>query len=102
LDIIEFTIKISKKKPNRISLHLQIRSVKNTFFQLGDLPFKNLLPDSLIQAIHQSGDIRSTVFTPLLILKAFIFQVFSPTGSCKEAVAHILMSGSISTVLPIQ
>jgi hypothetical protein len=79
------------KKSNRISLRLQIRSVKNAFFQVGDLPFKNLLPDSLIQAIHQSGNARSTVFTPLLTLKAFLFQVLSPTGSCKEAVAHILM-----------
>lgn len=79
------------KKSNRISLRIQIRSVKNTFFQIGDLPFKNLLPDSLIQAIHQSGNGRSSVFTPLLTLKAFIFQVLSPTGSCKEAVAHILM-----------
>jgi len=79
------------KKSNRISLRLQIRSVKNTFFQVGDLPFKNLLPDSLIQAIHQSGDARSTVYTPLLTLKAFIFQILSPAGSCKEAVAHILM-----------
>jgi hypothetical protein len=53
------------RKSNRISLRLQIRAVKNTFFQLGDLPFKNLLPDSLIQTIHQSGNVRDTVFTPL-------------------------------------
>lgn len=79
------------RNSNRISLRLQIRSVKNAFFQIGDLPFKNLLPDSLLQAIHQSGNVRSTVFTPLLTLKAFLFQVLSPTGSCKEAVAHILM-----------
>jgi hypothetical protein len=79
------------EKSNRISLRLQIRTFKNTFFQVGELPFKDLLPDSLIQAIHQSGSVRSTVFTPLLTIKAFIFQVLSPTGSCKEAVAHILM-----------
>ena len=79
------------KKFNRISLRIQIRSIKNAFFQVGDLPFKNLLPDNLLQEIHQSGNVRSTVFTPLLTLKAFIFQVLSPTGSCKEAVAHILM-----------
>jgi hypothetical protein len=28
------------KKSNRISLRLQIRSVKNAFFQVGNLPFK--------------------------------------------------------------
>lgn len=79
------------KKSNRISQHLQIRSLKNAFFQVDNLPFKDLIPDSLIQALHKSGNTRSTVFTPLLTLKAFIFQVLSPTGSCKEAVAHILM-----------
>ena len=79
------------RKSNRISLRIQIRSIKNAFFQVGDLPFKNLLPDSLLQEIHQSGNVRSTIFTPLLTFKAFIFQVLSPTGSCKEAVSHILM-----------
>ncbi len=79
------------RKSNQISLHIQIRSIKNVFFQVSDLPFKNLLPNSLLQEIHQSGNARSTVFTPLLTLKAFIFQVLSPTGCCKEAVAHILM-----------
>lgn len=79
------------KKSSRLSLRLQIRSFKNTFFLIGDLPFKNLLPDSLIKAIHQSGNVRDTVFTPLVTLKAFLIQVLSPTGSCKEAVSTILM-----------
>lgn len=79
------------KKSSRLSLRLQIRSSKNAFFQVSDLPFSDVLPDSLIKAIHQSGDVRDTVFTPLVTLKAFIFQVLSPRGSCKEAVSHILM-----------
>jgi len=79
------------KNSSRLSLQLQIRSFKNTFFQCNDLPFKGLLPDSLINAIHKSGDIRSTVFTPLITLRAFLFQVLSSTGACKEAVAHILI-----------
>lgn len=79
------------KKSNRLPLRFQIRSFKNTFFQLNDLPFKGLLPDRLIEAIHQSGDVRNTVFTPLVTLRAFLFQVLSSTGSCKEAVAHILI-----------
>ena len=78
------------QKCNSLSLRLQIRHFKNTFFQVGDLPFKNLLPDTLIRTIHQSGDVRETVFTPLVTLKAFLLQVLSPTGSCKEAVSHIL------------
>jgi len=79
------------KKSNRLTLRLQIRSFKNTFFQFNDLPFKGLLSDDLIGAINQSGDVRSTVFTPLVTLRAFLFQVLSSTGSCKEAVSHVLM-----------
>jgi DDE family transposase len=79
------------KKSSRLSRHLQIRSFKNTFFQFNDLPFKGLLPDHLIEAIHQSGDVRNTVFTPLVTLRAFLFQVLSSTGACKEAVAHVLI-----------
>jgi len=76
---------------SRLSLRLQIRSFKNTFFQFNDLAFKGLLSDDLIGKINQSGDVRSTVFTPLVTLRAFLFQVLSSTGSCKEAVAHVLM-----------
>ncbi len=76
---------------NRISFRLQIRSFKNTFFQVPDLPFRDLLPDHLIQAIHRSGNCRDTVFTPLITLRAFIFQVLSSSGSCKESVAHVLL-----------
>jgi hypothetical protein len=79
------------KKSSPLSLSLQIRSFKNTFFQFNDLPFKDLLPDPLIEAIHQSGDVRDTVFAPLVTLRAFLFQVLSSTGACKEAVAHILI-----------
>jgi hypothetical protein len=79
------------KNSNRLSLRIQIQSFKNTFFQLNDLPFKGLLPESLIEAIHRSGDVRSTVFTPLVTLRTFLFQVLSSTGACKEAVAHILI-----------
>lgn len=79
------------EKSNRLSLRLQIRSFKNTFFQVNDLPFKELLPDNLIKTIHQSGNCRDTVFTPLVTLRAFLFQVLSSTGSCKEAVAHVLI-----------
>ena len=79
------------KNSSRLSLRLQIRSFKNTFFQLNDLPFKDLLPDSLIEAIHQSGNVRNTVFTPLVTLRAFLFQVLSSSGACKEAVAHVLI-----------
>ncbi|MDQ7002258.1 MAG: IS4 family transposase, partial [Ghiorsea sp.] len=50
----------------------------------------NLLPDSLLEKIRQCGSDRDTVFTPLVTLKAFLWQVLSPSGSCKGAVAHVL------------
>ncbi|MEI6146176.1 MAG: hypothetical protein WCP66_07165, partial [Methylococcales bacterium] len=34
---------------------------------------------------------RSSVFTPLVTFKAFIFQVLSDDGSCKQAVAGVLI-----------
>ena len=77
------------QKSRPLSLRLQIRHFKNTFFQVGELPFQDLFPATLIKAMHQSGDVRETVFTPLVTLKAFLLQVLSSTGSCKEAVAHI-------------
>ena len=78
------------QKPSRLSLRRQIRHLKNAFFQFGELPFKDLLPTDLINRISSSGDPREDVFSPLVTLKAFLFQVLSATGSCKEAVAHIL------------
>lgn len=78
------------KKSTRFSVRLQIRHLKNTFFQVSELPFKTLLPDTLIKTIHQSGNAHETVFTPLVTLKAFLLQVLNPTGSCKDAVSHIL------------
>lgn len=78
------------QKPNRLSLRRQIRHFKNAFFQFDELPFKDLLPSDLIRRISASGDSREEVFSPLVTLKAFLFQVLSASGSCKEAVAHIL------------
>lgn len=78
------------QKTSRLSLRRQIRHFKNAFFQFDDLPFKDLLPADLIRRISASGDAREAVFAPLVTLKAFVFQVLSASGSCKEAVAHIL------------
>ena len=78
------------KKPKRLSLHLQVRNFKNAFFQIGELPFKGLIPDSLIKALRLSGSGYDTVFTPLVTLKAFLLQILNGNGSCKEAVANVL------------
>ena len=83
------------KNSSRLSLRLQIRSFKNAFFQLNDLPFKGLLPDSLIEAIHQSGNVHSTVFTPVVTLRAFLFQVLSLRVLVKKQL-HIFWSNELA------
>ena len=77
------------EKPKRLSLHLQIRNFKNTFFQIGELPFKDIIPENLIKALRQSGNGHDTIFTPLVTLKAFLLQILNG-GSCKEAAATVL------------
>jgi len=72
------------EKSSRLSLRLQIRSFKNTFFQVDGLPFKDLLPDNLIESIHQSGNVRATVFTPLVTLRAFCFRCLVLLGPVKK------------------
>ncbi len=78
------------KHSNRLNIRKQIQNFKHAFFQIGGSPFANLLPHSLLEDIRQCGSDRDTVFTPLITLKAFLWQVLSPGGSCKSAVAHVL------------
>lgn len=72
-------------KSSRLSLRLQTRSFKNTFFQLNDPPFKGLLPDSLIEAILKPGDVRSTVFTPLVDTKSLFVSGALLYGSLQRS-----------------
>ena len=56
-----------------------------------DLPFSNFFADSdIADIIKHTAHKRDSVFTPLVTLKAFIFQVLGADGSCKEAVASVL------------
>jgi hypothetical protein len=75
----------------KIVLRRQIRKFKASFFELSHLPFKNLFPGALItKIIARSARSRDKVFTPLVTLKTFIFQVLSEDRSCKQAVASLL------------
>jgi hypothetical protein len=40
---------------------------------------------------EEAGNYRDKVFTPLNTLKTFLWQVLSDNGSCKEAVANVLV-----------
>ena len=69
----------------------QIRQFKNSIFQFSHLPFSDILStDALNLIIEHSASNRERIFTPLVTLKAFIFQVLSTDGSCRQAVTHLL------------
>ena len=69
----------------------QIRKFKNSILQFSHLPFADILSsDALEQIIEHSQSCRDRIFTPLVTLKAFIFQVLSTDGSCRQAVNHVL------------
>jgi len=84
------------KTPKRLSLRLQIRNFKNVFFQVGELPFKSLIPDKLVKALRRSGNGHDTIFTPLVTLKTFLLQILNEDASCKEAVSTVLMERIIN------
>ena len=79
------------KTSKRLSLRLQIRNFKNAFFQIGELPFKNIISDSLIKSLRRSGNGNDSIFTPLITLKTFLLQILNEDASCKGAVSTVLM-----------
>jgi len=80
----------------KLSVTQQIQSFKKTFLQLPELSFSEILStDSLQQFIcnsspEQKPGTRQRVFTPLVTLKAFVLQVLSADGSCRQAVSQVL------------
>lgn len=75
----------------RTRIKQQIEHFKKSFLQTPDLGFDDFFPaDSIADIIENTPHKRSSVFTPLVTLKAFIFQVLSDDGSCKQAVAGVL------------
>ncbi|MEE9355796.1 MAG: IS4 family transposase [Methylococcaceae bacterium] len=69
----------------------QIRNFKNSIFQFSHLPYADILTTAALeQIIEHSASSRERIFTPLVTLKTFIFQVLSTDGSCRQAVSHVL------------
>ena len=69
----------------------QIDRFKKSFLQTQDLPFEEFFPAaSIADIIANTPHKRSSVFSPLVTLKAFIFQTLSDDGSCKKAVASVM------------
>lgn len=78
---------IQSTKP---SLRSQIKKMKDTFLQRSELPFSDLLPQEWFERLEaQAGHYRTTVFTPIVTLQAFMRQLLSADGSCKEAVSGV-------------
>lgn len=76
----------------RTRIRWQIDSFKKSFLQLEKLPFNDFFPAETIEAIIiHTPQKRTSVFSPLTTLKAFIFQVLSDDSSCKLAVAGVLV-----------
>ena len=74
------------------NLRNQILKIRRSFFQHKELPFNNILPRELLeQIVELGGSYRDKIFTPLITLRAFLWQVLSDNGSCKEAVANVLV-----------
>ena len=69
----------------------QIENFKKSFLQFSSLPFSHFFADNVIaDIIEHTPHKRTSVFTPLVTLKAFIFQVLNDDGSCKQAIASVL------------
>jgi hypothetical protein len=73
------------------SIIQQIMRLKDSILQISNLPFADILStEVLLNIVEHSTSSRDRIFTPLVTLKAFIFQVLSTDGSCRQAVSHVL------------
>jgi len=80
------------KSPEQILRSVQFQQFKKSFLQIHGLPFPEILsPKTLTQFLNYCSAKRERIFTPLVSLKAFLLQVLSEDGSCKHAVARVLV-----------
>lgn len=79
------------KNPIKFLRSQQVRQFKKSFLQNRGLPFCEILSTQWLTRFcgHTAGG-RDRIFTPLVVLKAFVFQALSEDGSCKRAVAQVL------------
>ena len=75
------------------TLQSQMQRMKDALLQRPELPFSDLLPAEWFERLEaQAGNYRTTVFTPIVTLQAFVRQTLSADSSCKEAVSGIWAS----------
>jgi len=70
----------------------QVRRVRRRMFEEQDLCFGKLLPATQVEAALTRHQVRfrDRLYTPLLTLWTFLYQVLSSDPSCRAAVAHLL------------
>lgn len=70
----------------------QVRRLRRAFQQQPDLCLDRLLPHQQITAVLRRHRVvfRDCLYTPLVTLWTFLYQVLCPDPSCRAAVAHLL------------
>jgi hypothetical protein len=70
----------------------QVRFLRRQFLQDSDLPFTNVLSESIVtQAVAAIGVVwLDRIYTPLVTLWVFLGQVLSADHSCRSAVARLI------------
>lgn len=71
----------------------QVRFLQRQFLQDGDLPFSNVLSESIVAQALQSLDIvwKDRIYAPIVTLWVFLSQVLSQDHSCRAAVARLIV-----------
>ena len=73
------------------SLRAQARFLRRQFLQDGDLPFTDVLTESVIaHALTSVGVWLDRIFSPLVTLWVFLGQILSADHSCGAAVARLI------------
>ena len=70
----------------------QSRFLRQQFLQAGDLPFKNILSEKLLEQALIAIDVpwKDRIYSPLVTLWLFLGQVLSADHSCRAAVGRLL------------
>lgn len=70
----------------------QVQFLRRQFLQDGDLPFTNVLSESLIEQALTAikGFWKDRIYSPLVTLWVFLGQVLSADHSCRAAVARLI------------
>ncbi len=77
---------LTSKIPNRVEI------LKQKFTTSAGLPFRELLPQSVIQQIVDELKIKyyRRIFDPIVTIWAFLSQVLDTEKSCQNAVSRVI------------